>query len=91
MARTLVVSKLRISDRVAEKIRDVHQLAPEEVRGAIEGVGALPFRWDNDPRRGSRALVLTVLDDEPILVVLYPARSGDAEEWWLGSAYALGQ
>jgi hypothetical protein len=32
---------------------------------------------------------VTVIDDEPVLVVLYPARGGNAEEWWLGSAYHL--
>lgn len=90
MARTLIVSVLRISDRVAEKIMG-RGISPEQVREAIEGVGRLPFRWHYHATRGGhRALIVTVIDDEPVLVVLYPALAGgNAEEWWLGSAYRL--
>lgn len=89
MAPTLVVSRLQISHRVAEKLRYKHGILPQQVRDAVEGVGRLPFSWHYDPERGQRALVVTVIDDEPVLVVLYPARGGNAEEWWLGSAYHL--
>jgi hypothetical protein len=87
MARTLIVSRLHISERVATKLRDVHDLEAEDVRAQIEGVGRLPFSWDNCPNRGLRALVWTAVDDDAVLAVLYPARSGSAEEWHLGSAY----
>lgn len=64
-----------------------HGLDPEAVREAIEGVGGLPFVWDHHPTRGSRAYVFTAIDETPCQVVLYASRSGDPEEWHLGSAY----
>ena len=66
---------------------NVHGVSPSQVREAVEGVGRLPFRWHRHPEHGDRALLWTVIEDEPVLVVLYPARTGNAEEWWLGSAY----
>jgi hypothetical protein len=88
VARTLIVSILHISDRVAEKIADDdHRLDPDEVRAAIEDVGRLPFRWNFHPERGWRAYVFTVIRNESVQVTLYPSRSGNAEEWHLGSAY----
>lgn len=88
VAQTLVVSLLHISDRVAEKLAERHDLDPEEVRSAVEGVGGLPFRWGEHPQTGvMRALVSTAVRSTPVLVVLYPSRSGNAEEWHLGSAY----
>ncbi len=87
MARTLIVSILHVSDATAEKLREKHGLDAEAVRAQVEGVGNLPFRWNVHPEKGSRAYIWTVVDDEPIQVVLYPSRSGDAEEWHLGSAY----
>lgn len=87
MAR-LEVRKLRISDRVAEKLVVKHGLDPDAVRQAVEGC-RLPFRWDHHLTRGTRALVLTSIGDEPCVVVLYPARTGDAGEWHLGSAYPI--
>ncbi len=89
MARELEVEALHISDRVAEKITNEHGLTPTQVREAIEGVGGLPFRWAHNRERGDRALIVTAIDDKPVLVVLYPARTGDPREWWLGSAYHL--
>jgi hypothetical protein len=89
MARTLRVTTLHISPEVAAKIqnRPGRELDPNAIRAQIEDVGDLPFRWDHDPKRGSRALVVTVIDDEAVRVVLYPSRSGDPEEWHLGRAY----
>jgi hypothetical protein len=90
VARTLVVWRLQISDRVADKIESKHGISAAQVREAVVGVGRLPFRWDHHPDRGHRALVVTAIDDQPVLVVLYPAKTGHAQEWWLGSAYPLG-
>ncbi len=87
--RTLVVSVLQVSPGVADKITNEHGITPTQVRAAIEGVGRLPFRWHHHPQPGDRALIVTVIDDEPVLVVLYLATTGNAEEWWLGSAYHL--
>ncbi len=81
---------LRISDRVADKIVNKHGITPTQVRDAVEGVGPLPFSWHHHPERGDRAVVVTVVDDEPVLVVLYPSKTGNPREWWLGSAYHLG-
>ncbi len=89
MARTLLVWRLHISDRVADKLGNKHDLTVAQVRAAVEGVGRLPFTWDDCPERGRRALVVTAIDGEAVLVVLYPARTGHADEWWLGSAYPL--
>lgn len=87
MARSLEVALLHISVPVADKIVNVHGITPSQVRQALERVGRLPFRWDHDVVRGDRALVMTVIDDKTVLVVLYPAKTGNAKEWWLGSAY----
>jgi hypothetical protein len=89
VARTLLVWRLQISDRVADKIKSEHGVSPAQVREAVVGVGPLPFRWDHHPSRGDRALVVTAIDDDPVLVVLYPATTGNAEEWWLGSVYPI--
>lgn len=89
MARTLLVWRLHSSDRVADKIEAKHGLTVAQVRAAVEGVGRLPFTWTESPERGRRALIVTAIDDDPVLVVLYPARTGHADEWWLGSAYPL--
>lgn len=89
MARTLLVWRLQISDRVADKIESKPGISPARVQEAVVGVGPLPFRWDHHPSRGDRALVVTAIDDEPVLVVLYPAMTGNAGEWWLGSAYLI--
>ena len=88
MARTLEVSELRISRRTAEKLQDEHDLDPNEVRDAVEGVGRLPFSW-NDDQRGRRAYVVTEVGGQAVLVVLYPAVGELGTVWNLGSAYAI--
>lgn len=89
MARKpIVVSTLHISARVAEKLgNERHKLDPEEVRAAIEGVRGLTYRPHVHPERGFRILIQTVVGDIRVRVVLYPSRSGNDEEWHLGSAY----
>jgi hypothetical protein len=89
VARTLIVSILHISARTAAKIADDDHgnLTPQALRAVLVDVGPLPFVWDHDPKRGDRAYIFTAIDDQAYQVVLYPARSGNAEEWHLGSAY----
>jgi hypothetical protein len=89
VARTLLVRRLRISARTAQKLREEHELEPDDVRAKIENVGNLPFSWDVDPNRGLRAYVYTAIGDEPVLVVLYPAIDEGADVWNLGSAYRV--
>lgn len=78
---TLVESRLMISARVAEKLVHEHELTPDQVRTAVEGVGRLPFRWNHHAEWGTRALVTTAVDGRAVLVVLYPSGGGDAEAW----------
>jgi hypothetical protein len=87
--RTLLISELRISQRTARKLVDKHGLQAADVRTAVENVGRLPFRWDNHPERGWRAIVVTVVDDRVCLVVLYPASGEIGTVWNLGSAYEI--
>ena len=87
--RTLEVTELRISRDTAKKILEVHKIHEDEVRAAIEGVGRLPFVWDEDDERGSRAYLVTAIRDEPVMVVLYPSEGGLGAVWNLGSAYFL--
>ena len=88
MARTLEVRTLWISEKVRAKVRDEHDLDPDQIRASVEGVGGLPFSWGKHPETGvNRALVFTEIDDEACLVVLYPAVGYPADTWRLGSAY----
>lgn len=86
---TLEVGELRISRRTADKLWEKHGLYENQVRGAVEGVGRLSFRWDDDPERGRRALIFTAIEDQPVLVVLYPAAGELGTAWNLGSAYPV--
>lgn len=83
------VGKLNISPRTADKLREKHDLDADEVRAAVEGVGGLPFRWDNHPERGLRAILVVAVRDQAVQVVLYPAVGEAADVWNLGSAYPV--
>ena len=83
------VRELRISARTADKLREKHDLAAEEVREAVEGVGGLQFRWDDHPERGLRAILVTAVGARAVQVVLYPALDEPADVWNLGSAYPV--
>jgi hypothetical protein len=89
VARTLEVEELRISRRTADKLWNEHDLHPDQVRAAVEGVGRLPFRWHHHPKRGLRAMILTAIEDQAVLVVLYPAIGEAGTVWNLGSAYPV--
>lgn len=87
MARAaLWIAELWISDRTAAKIRGVHGLDPSDVRDALVCRVGLPYRWDEHPERGLRAIVQTKIGGELTLAVLYPI--GD-DTYHLGSAYPL--
>ncbi len=58
-------------------------------RKAVEGVGHLPFSWNQHPDRGSRAYIFTETGGNACLVVLYPAVGRAADVWNLGSVYAI--
>lgn len=86
---TIEVGELRISARTADKLQEKHGLDAEKVREAIEGVGGLPFRWDDHPERGLRAILVTVVGEQAVQVVLYPAVGYPSDVWNLGSSYPV--
>ena len=86
---SLLVSKLRISDRVAEKLLSKHGLTADEVRDAVEDVRNLDFKWNTHPTRGPRAFVRTKIRERTHLIVLYPAIGESPDVWNLGTAYEI--
>lgn len=66
------VAKLHISDRTAQKIIQRHGVTPDEVIEAIVGVVGLRYVWSENPERGERAVIETVIRGRRVLVVLYP-------------------
>ena len=86
MPRTLEVRELRISEPTANKILSRHGLHADEIRGAVQGVGRLPFSWDNAADPG-KAILVVAIRDRPVLVVLFPAEGKLGTVWNLGSAY----
>ena len=87
MVESIWVAELKISRATADKISQEHHITGQEVKDAVVCVHGLRFTWDDDPERGLRALVETVIR-VPVIVVLYP-RPADAygDSWSLGSAY----
>jgi hypothetical protein len=83
------VARLRISERVAQKISDLHHIEPQEVRDAVECVAGLDVSEDLDPERGWRAIVRTRIRDKDALIVLYPADDPMGDVWRLGSVYFM--
>lgn len=84
MPQRLWVAQLLISDATAAKIRGRHHLDPHDVNDAVVCREGLEYEWNDDPERGLRAIVETVIGSKPVWVVLYPA--GD-DVYHLGSAY----
>lgn len=80
------IGQLRISRKVAEKIVREHDLTPAQVREAVVQVEGLDGAWDYDPPR-LRALIWVEIEQEPALVVVYPADDLGVDIWRLGSAY----
>jgi hypothetical protein len=85
--RTLEIAELRISGKTAEKILRIHGIHADEVRETVEGVGRLPYWWVEDERQGRRAMLITSIRDEAVIVVLYPCAGELGTVWNLGSAY----
>jgi hypothetical protein len=80
------IAVLYISQATATKIAGKHDMTVVEVRDAVVCVSGLPFRWDDHPERGLRAVVTTTVRDFEVALVLYPA--GD-DTWNLGSVYRV--
>lgn len=78
------VAELRISDATRRKIAARHHLDADDVRREIQCVSRLPYRWDEDPERGLRAIIEISVGGRRVDVVVYP--QGD-DIWNLGSAY----
>jgi hypothetical protein len=89
MAETIWVARLRISRAVAHKLSTKHGLQAVEVRDAVQGVRGLPFRWDEHPERGRRAIVETAIRGRKVAIVLYPANDPLGDTYDLGSAYRI--
>lgn len=89
MSGTVWVALLGISRRTAHKLSTRHHLDADELRKAILCVHGLPFTWDDDPKRGRRAIVEAQVGGRRVLVVLYPTNHPMGDEWNLGSAYPI--
>jgi hypothetical protein len=87
VARSLWVAQLIISDATKAKLSTRHGLDWHEVNAAVVGVGGLEYTWDDDPKRGRRALVEVEIGNQPCLIVLYPVEHPMGDVWALGSAY----
>ena len=84
---TIWIAVLNISPRVAEKIWNRHELEPNDVRLAVVARTGLPFRWDDHPERGRRAVVETVIARKKVACVLYPVEHPLGGVWNLGGVY----
>jgi hypothetical protein len=82
----LLVARLIISARTADKLPSRHGLDWHEVRDAVVGVRGLRYVWDDDPERGRRALVEITIRGKLCLVVLYPVADPSGDVYALGSA-----
>lgn len=80
------VAQLNISDATAAQVEDRHGISVAQLRDALVAVAGLPFRWDDHPDRGRRAVLTVPIGRHVVTVVLYP--SGE-DAWNLGSAYRL--
>lgn len=81
------VAELRVSERTRQKIIQKHGINEEDVRDAIVCVEGLKGAWDDDARRGRRAILKTSINGRPALAVLYPETSAFEDTWHLGSVY----
>jgi hypothetical protein len=80
------IAVLNISDRTAAKVQGKHGVSRPDILDALVAVEGLPYRWDNDPERGLRAIVTVRIGDRDYAIVVYPI--GD-DVWNLGSAYRI--
>jgi hypothetical protein len=89
MVQYIWVARLKISRAVAHKISTEHGLQAVEVRDAVQCVRGLPFLWDDEPERGRRAIVETVIRGHRVAIVLYPTNDPLGDTYNLGSAYRI--
>jgi hypothetical protein len=85
--KTIWVARLDVSPATAVKISSKHGLEAADVLQAIVGVAGIPFKWDNDPARGRRAILEVLIHHRKVAVVLYPVQDPLGDRWALGSAY----
>lgn len=81
------VAELHVSERTRQKIAQKHGITEEDVRDVIVGVEGLKGGWNDDARRGRRAIINTPINGRRALIVLYPAESALGDTWHLASAY----
>jgi hypothetical protein len=89
---TIWIARLLISERVAQKIIEVHGISPDKVRAAVERVEGLDFSWVYEPERGRvnpYVIVRTKIRGEDALVVVFPTDDPTDNEWRLGSTYYI--
>jgi hypothetical protein len=89
---TIWIARLLISERIADKITDIHGITPREVRAAVERVEGLEFSWVYEPERGRSdpyAIVRTEIRNRDALVVVYPTEDPADHLWRLASVYHI--
>lgn len=89
---TIWIGRLLISEKVAQKIIDIHGISPSEVRAAVEQVTGLDFSWLYEPERGRQnpyVIVRTQIRQKDALVVIYPTDNPVDHEWRLASVYHI--
>lgn len=86
---TIWVAELYVSERVEQKIIQVHHLDLADIEDEVRCKAGLQFHWDQDPERGLRAIVTIYLNGKRVAVILYPLVHPRGDEWNLGSAYCI--
>jgi hypothetical protein len=72
------IAEIRMSERVAAKIKQKHGVTPNQVDEACMFFGYRAARWDVDADRGSRLIVRGAdYDGIPLIVVLKPVNVAD--------------
>ena len=87
MPESLWVAKLLLSQATRAKLASKHNLNADDVLEAVLCVEGLNAYWDDDPRRGLRAIVETSIRGVRIIAVLYPVSDPHGDAYALGSAY----
>lgn len=90
MPRSLWVAELIVSDRTKTKLSAKHQLDWRDVRDGIVCVRNRRYTWDDDPERGTRALVEVVVRGRLCIAVLYPVEDPSDDVYALITAYPRG-
>jgi hypothetical protein len=66
---------------------NLHWISEFEVREAVVCRAGLEYSWDDDPQRGLRVIVQTIIRGRKVLVVLYPCVDPMGDAYNLGSVY----